>query len=241
MAVALVTGAARRVGRAVALELCGAGYDLLAHARSSAAELEALVAEVEALGRRCTPLLGDFATAEGQEAFAAAALRAAPALDLLVHNAAVYGRTPFAEVTREGFAEALRVNLEAPFFVTQRLLPALLRAPEPCVIHLGDSASERPYPAHAPYFAAKAGLDALTRALALELAPRVRVNAVAPGTVAFPEHFGEGLRRGITRAVPLGRTGTPEDIARAVRYLARDAPFVTGQILRVDGGRSIKP
>src|SRR5690606_29568455 len=130
------------------------------------------------------------------------------------------------------------INLEAPFFLTQALLPLLERGRSPLVLHIGDIGGERAEPGYAHYAVSKAGLVMLTRALAVELAPRIRVNAVSPGTVAFPEAMDEEARREILARIPMGREGDCEDVARAAVFLALEAPYVTGQILAVDGGRS---
>jgi pteridine reductase len=130
------------------------------------------------------------------------------------------------------------VNVDAPFFVTQGLLPALQAAANPCVVHVTDIAAERPIGGYAHYSVSKGGLVALTRALAAELAPHVRVNAVAPGTVVFPEDFDEATRARFLAKIPMKREGSAADVAKAVRFLVCDAPYVTGQILAVDGGRS---
>ena len=229
------------MGRAIALELAAAGLDLIVHTRRSTEALDALVASVARAGRRAWPVVADFADPPGQEAFIAGVLERTRDIDVLVHNAGLYAKTELTGLTREQLEAMHQVNLAAPLFITRGLLPALLRGQDPCIIHLGDSATARPYPGHAAYFTSKAGVDALTRCLALELSPRVRVNAVAPGTVAFPEEMAPAVRRSITQAIPLGRIGAVEDVARAVRFLALEAPFVTGQTLCVDGGRSVAP
>lgn len=182
--------------------------------------------------------MSDLSTESGVEALAAAA-HSRGTLDVLVNNAGIYESTPFVRTTRAELARTLAVNLEAPFFLTQALLPLLLAAPAPCVVNVTDVAVRRPYPRYAPYLVSKAGLTMLTKALALELAPRVRVNAVAPGTVAFPEDFDPEKRARILARVPLGREGSPDDIGRAVVFLVRDAPYSTGHVLDVGGGLGI--
>lgn len=241
MTVAVVTGSAKRVGKAIALELAAAGMDVVVHARFSVDDLARLEQEIRSMGRKCWSIVADFAVPEGQEAFVTAVLSHTAVVDVLVHNASLYGPASFQNVTREQFDTMLTVNLTAPMFITQGLLSALQKSPNPSVIHLGDSATVRPYARHAAYFASKAGLDALTRTLAVELAPKIRVNAVAPGTVLFPEDMSVSMRESITQAIPMKRVGTASDIAHAVRYLALEATFVTGQTIAVDGGRSVKP
>jgi pteridine reductase len=234
---ALVTGAGIRVGRAVAEALAVSGYDLLLHANRSRAGADEVASEARALGRKVEVVTADLGD-PGEVRRLGADLRARhPRLDVIVHNAGLFERVPFGEITLEQYRRMMAVNLDAPFFLTQALLPSLQAAEDPCVVHLADIAGERPVPRYAHYAASKAGLIMLTRALAVELGPRVRVNAVSPGTVAFPEDFDEKARAGILGRVPLGREGTPADAAEAVLYLTR-ARYVTGQVLAVDGGRS---
>lgn len=242
---AFVTGAGIRVGRAIAVALADAGYDLLLHANRSRRPLDELAAELEARGVRTRTLTADLSSTDEVERLADELERAAedlqgasPSLDLLVHNAAIFERIPFADIRREDWRRMLAINLEAPFFLTQRLLPLLERGEDPQVVHIGDVGGERPVPEYAHYSVSKAGLLMLTRALAVELAPRIRVNAVSPGTVAFPPDFDEAARAEVLERIPMGREGSPEDIAGAVRYLA-DARYVTGQMIAVDGGRSV--
>jgi pteridine reductase len=238
MPLALITGAGIRVGRAVALGLARAGHDVALHAHRSLEGLEEVAEEARAAGRQAFLYQADLSLSEEVERLGAQVQRAHCALDVLVHNAGLFERVAYADITREAFRRMLAVNLEAPFFLTQALLPALRAAPSPLVVHIGDIAGERPYSHYAHYSVSKAGLLMLTRALAVELAPQVRVNAVSPGTVAFPEDFDEAARQRVLSRIPLQREGEVEDIARAVVFLARDAPYVTGQVLNVDGGRS---
>lgn len=238
MRVALVTGSAVRLGRAIALGLAQAGYDLALHAHRSRDSLESLAAEARALGREVSVHFADLASEAGQEQLAGELRARAPALDAVVHNAGIFESVPVAAIDRARWRRLLALNLEAPFFLTRALLPALEAAPAPAVVHLTDIGGERPMPGYTHYSVSKAGLLMLTRALAVELAPRVRVNAVSPGTVIFPEDFDEATRAAMLRRIPLGREGDPEDVARAVLFLLRDAPYVTGQVINVDGGRS---
>ena len=162
-----------------------------------------------------------------------------PEIEVLVNNAGLYQAVSFEEVSFVGYQRMQAVNIEAPFFLTQGLLPALRGSGKGCVINITDSAVVRPYGGYAPYFVSKAALEALTRVLAIELAPAVRVNGVAPGTVAFPPGFDQEVQSSIRRAIPMGEIGSEDDIAEAVLYLVKSATFTTGQILRVDGGRSV--
>ncbi len=238
MPTALITGAGVRVGRAIALALLDAGFDLLLHANRSLDGVREVARTAQERGRRAEVLRHDLSREDGPLELARAGLALAPSLDLLVNNAGLYERLPFGQVSPQAYRRMLGVNLEAPFFLTQALLPAL-EAASGCVVNITDSAVERPYAQHSAYFVSKAGLEMLTRVLALELAPKVRVNGVAPGVVAFPEGFPEVMRRSIVSRVPLQREGTPEDVARAVVFLAVSAPYVTGHVLGVDGGLAV--
>jgi pteridine reductase len=234
----LITGAGVRLGRAIAQAFLDAGWDLALHVNRSREPADALAAEARAAGRTAQVFVADLSTEAGQQALARDVTAAFPVLDAVVHNAGLFEKTPFAAVDRAAWRRMQAVNLEAPFFVTQALLPALRAAPAPAVVHLTDIAGERPIAGYSHYSASKAGLVMLTRALAAELAPHVRVNAVSPGTVVFPADFDEATRARFLARIPLHREGTAEDVARAVLFLVRDAPYVTGQVLAVDGGRS---
>ncbi len=236
MPLALVTGAGVRVGRAIALALADAGFDLVLHANRSRRELDGVAAEARRRSRTATAVFADLGAAEGTSELVRAVAAVSPRLDVLVNSAGLYERVPFAALTRAQVERMMRVNVEAPLFLVQGLLPLLRAAPSPCVVNVTDVAVARPYAGYAHYMVSKAALEELTKALAVELAPEVRVNAVAPGTVAFPEDFDAPKRARILARVPAGREGTPEDVGRAVVYLVRDAPYVTGHTLTVDGG-----
>ncbi|TMB35885.1 MAG: SDR family oxidoreductase [Deltaproteobacteria bacterium] len=228
---ALVTGAAKRVGRAIALALHGAGYRVAVHYRTSRAEAEATSA-----------LLGGAPLIEGDQArdperIVADAARALGGLDLLVCSAARFEKVPSERLGREQFEAMLATNLVGPFYLMQAALPHLRAARGSIVTVLDVCGTTQVWKGYAHYTASKAGLAALTRLLALEWAPEVRVNGVAPGTVLPPEGMDSGP---LAKRIPLGRIGTPEDAARAVLFLAQE-PFVTGEILTIDGGRSLNP
>lgn len=236
---AFVTGAGIRVGRAIALALARSGWDLILHANASLGPLEEVAEEARALGRRVDRRICDLSDPEAVDRLAASIRADHPVLNLVVHNAAIFEAVPFERIDRDRWRRMQAINLEAPFFLTRGLLPSLLAAPAPAIVHVTDVGAERPHPGHAHYAVSKAGLAMLTKALAVELAPRVRVNAVAPGTVAFPPDYDEAARAAIRASIPLGREGDPEDVARAVLFLAEQAPYVTGQTICVDGGRSV--
>jgi pteridine reductase len=238
---ALVTGGAIRVGRAIALALGRAGYDVVVHANRSAQAAEALVAELGQLGRRGFVEWADLSSLEQVQGLGARVAKAHPALDLLVHSAAAYEHVDFAATTPAQVERMFAVNVRAPFFLTQALLPTLRAAPSPAIVTITDMAVERAYTSthfFSHYIASKAALAQLTKAWALELGPAVRVNAVAPGPVAMAAETTDAQRADMLARIPLKREGSPEDIAQAVLYLAR-APYVTGQALVVDGGLSV--
>ena len=238
--VALITGGARRVGAAIARELHAAGASVLVHYRDSEADAAKLEAELNAARpRSAAKVKAELLAPIAPRALVAAALESFGRLDILVNNASMFFPVPVGEMESSHWEELIGSNLRAPLFISQQAAPELAKY-EGAIVNIVDIHAERPLKGYALYSTAKAGLAALTRALALELAPRVRVNGVAPGAIAWPEdgQFEDAERSRIVATTPLGRTGVPEDIARAVHFFAC-APYVTGQILAVDGGRSI--
>lgn len=237
MPLAVVTGAGVRLGRAIALALARAGYDLVLTANRSVDDVNHVANEARALGRQAMVRRADLSDESEVDRLGSDLRAIIPTVDLLVHNAGVFEQVPFSSITRAQYRRMQAINLEAPFFLTQALLPALEASSAPSIVLLADIAGERPMNRYAHYSVSKAGVVMLTRALAVELGPKIRVNAVAPGTVLFPEDFEQAERERIVRRVPLRREGTADDVAEAVVYLAR-APYVSGQVLAVDGGRS---
>ncbi len=240
--VALVTGAARRIGAVIARTLHAAGYDLALHCRRSRAELETLVAELEAQRADSTlALQADLADAATLPALIDATVARFGRLDALVNNASTFYPTPLGTVTARQWDELFAANARAPLFLAQAAATHLKRS-HGSIVNLTDIYAERPLHEHAVYGMSKAALAMATRALAQELAPEVRVNAVAPGAILWPEEGKrEAERAALLSRIPLGRTGTPEDVAAAVLWLLRDATYVTGQTIRVDGGRMLGP
>ncbi len=240
--VALITGSARRLGAAIAEALHARGYRTVIHYRSSAAEAQALAGHLN--GRRAESAcaleaeLNDLAAIED---LARRSLSQWGRLDLLVNNASSFYPTPLEASTEADWDDLMASNLRAPFFLTKHLAPALREAGG-AVVNLADVYAERPRRNYPIYNAAKAGLVALTKSLARDLAPEVRVNAVAPGAILWSEPSGgdkADADQPFLARVPLGRMGEPSDIAGAVVFLACDAPYITGQVLQVDGGRSV--
>lgn len=238
-AVALVTGSSRRVGRAIALELASAGYHLAVHYHRSQPEADALVREIEDLGHQACLVCGDLSEPTAWERIVADSVSALGRLDVLVNNAAVFDSVPAADFDPIAWERTMRINLTAVAGLCHHAEGHLRASGLGCVVNLCDIAADRPFGEHPAYSCSKAGVVALTRALAVKWAPDVRVNAVSPGIAAFAEDIDQEVRERLIAKVPLGRAGTPEDVAKAVRYLVADAPYVTGQIIRVDGGRSV--
>jgi pteridine reductase len=238
--VALITGGARRVGAAIARRLHVAGASIVVHYRDSEAQAAALEAELNgARSRSAAKVKAELLAPIAPKALVGAALERFGRLDLLVNNASSFFAVPIGEVEASQWEELIGSNLRAPFFISQEAAPQLA-VNEGSIVNIVDIHAERPLKGYPVYSIAKAGLAALTRSLALELAPRVRVNAVAPGAIAWPEdgQFEPAERSRIIATTPLGRIGSPEDIAQAVHFLAC-ASFVSGQIIAVDGGRSV--
>jgi pteridine reductase len=238
--VVLLTGAARRVGATIGKHLHAAGYDLALHCRRSRDELDALIASLESLRAGSTlALQADLADAGRLPELVSAVIARFGRLDGLVNNASAFRPTPIGTITPADWDELFAANARAPLFLAQAAAPHLIAA-KGAIVNLVDIYAERPLPQHSVYGMAKAALAMATRALAQELAPDVRVNGVAPGAVLWPEagKTDEDRQQVIART-PLQRAGTPDDVAGAVLWLLRDAPFVTGQIIRVDGGRSL--
>lgn len=238
--VVLVTGAARRVGARIARVLHAAGYDVALHCHRSRAELDALIGDLEHVRPRSTlALQADLADVERLPPLVAATLERFGRLDGLVNNASAFYRTPLGSITPAQWGELFAANARAPLFLAQAAAPHLAER-NGAIVNLLDIYAERPLAQHSVYCMSKAALALATRALALELAPQVRVNGVAPGAVLWPES-GKAYtdREALIARTPLARSGTPDDVADAVMWLLRDAPFVTGQIIRVDGGRSL--
>lgn len=241
MPLALVTGGAVRVGAAITRALAKDGFDVIIHTRRAFADVAPVVDDVRALGRRAWVETVDLATEDGPGELARRVHAIDERLDLLVNNAATYAHLGFEHVTRAAFDAMMAVNVRAPFFLTQALLPALRASGAGAVVNITDMAVSHAYTTthfFSHYLASKAALDQLTRAWALELGPDVRVNAVAPGPVAMAGETTDAQRADMLQRVPLGREGSPEDVARAVVFFAR-APYATGQTLRVDGGLSV--
>ena len=238
--VALVTGAARRIGATIARRLHTAGYDLALHYRHSRSELDALITGLERERPGSTlALQADLVDVAQIAPLVDAAVGRFGRLDALVNNASAFYPTPIDAATPEHWDELFGANARAPFFLAKAAAPHLGDRAG-AIVNIIDIYAERPLPQHPIYCMSKAALAMMTRALARDLAPSVRVNGVAPGAVLWPDAGKSAADQAqLVERTPLKRTGTPDDIAATVLWLLRDAPFVTGEIVRVDGGRHL--
>ena len=236
----LITGAAKRIGAACARLLHSEGCNVFLHYRSSKEAAMQLCYEFNQLRPDSSYMMqADLLVKEALEALVIEACTAWGGIDVLVNNASSFYPTAVAAVTGQQWDELMGSNLKAPFFLAQALSKTLADN-RGCIVNIVDIHAERGLPGYPVYSIAKAGLVAMTKILAKELGPSVRVNAVAPGAILWPEKaFSEQEKRDILQRVALKRTGEPEDIAKAVRFLIQDADYMTGQILTVDGGRSL--
>lgn len=240
--VVLVTGGAKRVGAAICRRLHAAGAQVAVHYRSSEQDALALQAELDGLRSKSVAVFqADLLDLNALPQLVREVIEKFGRLDALVNNASSFYATPLAEVDEQQWNDLLGTNLKAPLFLAQAAA-AELRRRHGAIVNIADIHAERPMHDHLLYSVAKAGLVALTRSLAQEMAPQVRVNAISPGVIVWPENaawMDEEQRRKIVAHTLLKRQGEPDDIAKTVAFLIRDATYVTGQVIFVDGGRSI--
>lgn len=234
--IALVTGAGKRLGRAVALRLAREGADVVVHYRSSRPEADAVVAAIEGMGRRATALAADLTKVSEIEGLFDQVRNRFGQLDVLVNSAASFVSTDFGSTSEAQWAESLDTNLRSPFFCSQAAAP-LLKQSKGVIVNFADTGGLVGWPGYVPHSISKAGVVMLTKSLAKKLAPDVRVNAIAPGTITMEGDPPE-WERDFVRDAPLKRTGTPEDVADAVSFLIQ-AKFMTGHVLVLDGGRTL--
>jgi pteridine reductase len=235
-----VTGGAKRLGAAMARRLHAAGASVVVHYHRSREAADQLVAELHAVRAGSTlAVSGDLNDVDCLPALVARAVERFGRIDVLINNASTFYPTPVGTITAAQFDDLVGTNLRAPLFLSQAAAPAL-RETRGLIINMVDIHARRPLRAHPVYSAAKAGLVMLTKSLARELGPEVRVNGIAPGPVLWPERdLDESLKAEIVAKTALKRSGSPEDIARTALFLATEAPYVTGQVIAVDGGRSL--
>jgi pteridine reductase len=239
--VVIVTGAARRVGAAIARRLHAAGAALMLHYKSAEPDALALQRELNAVRQDSVALIkADLLDLTGLAEIVRNTVVRFERIDALVNNASSFFPTPVGDITDAHWDDLIGTNLKAPLFLSQAAAPHL-RKTGGCIVNMTDIHAERPLKNYVVYSVAKAGLAGLTRSLARELGPEIRVNGVAPGPILWPEDdsFDEVSRQRIVSHTLLKRTGEPDDLARAVYYLIAEAPYVTGQIIAVDGGRSV--
>lgn len=231
---ALITGAAKRVGKEIALELARRGASICLHYHTSEKEAHATAAEIRALGVDCNLFQSDLSDTADTVRMAEKVLKA-HSLDILVNSASLFYRTPIGDVTEKDWDSLVDSNLKGPFFLSKTVGTRMTHGK---IVNIADWSGFRPYKNYAPYCAAKGGLITLTKSLAKELAPKVQCNAVAPGPVLPPPNMTEEEKAVVAKQTLLGRWGTPHDIACAVAFLIEN-DFINGTVLVVDGGRSI--
>lgn len=236
----LITGGAKRIGAACARALHAQGCNILIHFRLSEQEAKTLCSELNRQRNNSAELIqAELNSMPELEKIATSAKQSWGGIDVLINNASAFYPTPIDSTNELQWDDLLDINLKAPFFLAKLLAEGLTKR-QGCIINMVDIHAERGLPEHSIYCIAKAGLAAMTKILAKELAPYVRVNAVAPGAILWPETgLNVQVKNEILERIPLARCGSPDDIAKAVEYLVNDAPYTTGQILSVDGGRTL--
>ncbi len=237
--VAMVTGGAKRVGRAIAIALADSGFDVAIHYRESYTEAAETKSIIEPKGRRCIIVQGDLIDSNLPTKLVSAVEDAFGRLDVLINNASVFERDSTDGFSSEHWHKMMQVNAIAPAALIEAVTHLLEKSPCGHIVNLCDISADRPWPDHRAYCASKAALANLTLSYARKLAPQVCVNGVAPGIAVFPDEYDESTRKQLTAKVPLKREGTVDDIAEAVKFLVVQGDYITGQIIRVDGGRSI--
>ncbi len=237
--VALITGGARRVGRAIVERLAAAGFDVAFTYRQSREQAVELVGRIESTGRKAVAIKADFESCKAACSHVATQFNAAfSRLDVLINNASLFEPSSLKAATPDQSRRFWAVHVEAPLLLCRQFEPAL-RQSRGHVINMVDLLAERPWPEYLVYCASKGALLTLTLGLAKELAPDVAVNGIAPGVVQWPDDYPAQDRQRYLRRVPLGRAGTPQEVAELVHFLCTAGSYITGQIIRLDGGRSI--
>lgn len=237
--VALITGAAKRVGRAIALKLAHEGFDIAFTYNGSAREANELEQQIKMLNRQVLSIQSDFANSPSaaEKVFTSFA-NTFTRLDALINNASLYQPSSLQEATDEQIHNLFAIHFHTPFLLARRF-EILLRQSKGHIVNMVDLLAEKPWPEYLAYCASKAALGSLTKGLARALAPDVTVNGIAPGVVEWPQDYPQSEREKYLKRVPLARPGTPEDVANLVHFLVTDGSYITGQIVPLDGGRSI--
>ena len=239
MPTALVTGAARRVGRAIALKLATEGFDIAFTYRGSESEAHDLDQQIKNLHRQSLPIQSDFTNPQiASETVFTTFTKNFPRLDALINNASLYQPSSLQDATDEQIHNLFAIHFHTPFLLARRFEP-LLRQSRGHIVNMLDLLADRPWPEYLAYSASKAALASLTRGLARALAPDITVNGISPGVVEWPDDFPQSEREKYLKRVPLARAGTPEDVANLVHFLLTEGSYITGQIIPLDGGRSI--
>ena len=236
---ALITGGAKRVGKGIALALAKQNAQVAISYQTSSNEAEKTVNELQALGVKALAVAADVSKANEVEHLIKTVHRTLGGLDILINNAAIYEETPFDKLTEKEWDRPLEINLKGTFLCAKAASEVMRKQGRGKIINIADWSGIRPYKNYLPYCVSKAGVIALTKALALELAPTIQVNCICPGPVLLPETYGKKEREAVIQETPLARLGSPEDIAAAVMFFIQGSDFVTGAILPVDGGRLI--
>lgn len=240
--VALITGAARRIGNAIATQLHGAGYNVVLHFNRSAKEVDKLAKHLNRQRENSAlALQANLSDVDSLDSVAKKAIDQWQRLDALINNASSFYPTPVGEINLSDWNDLISTNLQAPLFLSQACISALNDS-KGSIINIADIHGERPLSKHTVYCIAKAGNVMLTKSLAKELAPNIRVNGIAPGTILWPENeagVDEDIQKVILKKIALKKIGEPMDIAKTIQFLLDDAPYITGQIIAVDGGRNL--
>lgn len=232
----LITGSGRRIGREIALSLASRGAHVIIHYHKSGVQARQVAKEIEKKGGTVFLVSGDIARPRDCEKIVQKARDAYGCLDVLINNAAVFFKTPLFQVTEKAWDATLDTNLKGPFFLAQAAAKVMDGGK---IINIADWSGIRPYINYLPYCISKAGVIALTKGLARSLAPKIEVNAIAPGPILLPENFDDGEREAIIRHTPLKRLGAPKDIVNATLFLIEGTDFMTGATIVIDGGRLI--
>jgi pteridine reductase len=235
---ALVTGGAKRVGRAISLALAGKGAHILLHYRGSEKEAQSTASEIKALGGRCSLFQADLEKSSDIIKMLAEIEKKSPGVDILVNSASLYFKTPIESVREEDWDKLIAANLKAPFLLSVEIGRGMSKGSGGKIVNIADWSAFRPYKDFIAYCTSKGGLITMTKALARDFAPKVQANAVAPGPILPPPDMDEAEKAAIAKTTALGRWGKPEDIAGAVTFLI-ESDFINGAVLVVDGGRSI--
>ena len=232
---ALVTGAARRVGRAIAIELASKGFDVGVHYRSSQQEAESTADACRKVGGRAWTVQGDLGNIDDVVQMATMMKKRSSRLDILVNNASLFHPQPFENITNEEWDRMLTVNLKAPFVLSRECMPAL-RAAKGLVVHMCDIGGERPMPGYAHYSVSKSALIGLVKAMAVELGADVRTVGISPGHVVWPEDWDEAFRAAMLERIPQNRVGSVDDVAKLVGFLYANGGYINGDVIALDGG-----